>query len=102
VLETDGAVLLEGLVADERDKWHRLTDCYFALGKPGVRITGDGALAIAVRELLERPALCRELGEGHWRCVRAIAFDKAPQANWALAWHQDRTIAVLQWRGLAQ
>ncbi len=26
--------------------------------------------------------------------VRAILFDKQPGANWALGWHQDRTIAV--------
>lgn len=26
--------------------------------------------------------------------VRAILFDKSAAANWALAWHQDRTIAV--------
>lgn len=28
------------------------------------------------------------------RPVRAILFDKTPATNWALAWHQDRTIAV--------
>ena len=28
--------------------------------------------------------------------VRAILFDKAAEANWALGWHQDRTIAVKQ------
>lgn len=26
--------------------------------------------------------------------VRAILFDKSPARNWALGWHQDRTIAV--------
>lgn len=26
--------------------------------------------------------------------VRAILFDKSEAANWALGWHQDRTIAV--------
>lgn len=26
--------------------------------------------------------------------VRAILFDKTPAANWSLAWHQDRVIAV--------
>ncbi|WP_425228678.1 phytanoyl-CoA dioxygenase family protein [Sphingomonas sp.] len=26
--------------------------------------------------------------------VRAILFDKTPETNWALGWHQDRTIAV--------
>jgi hypothetical protein len=28
------------------------------------------------------------------RPVRAIIFDKTPGANWALGWHQDRTIAL--------
>lgn len=28
--------------------------------------------------------------------VRAILFDKTPAANWALAWHQDRVIAVAE------
>lgn len=28
------------------------------------------------------------------RAVRAVVFDKSPAVNWALGWHQDRTIAV--------
>lgn len=28
------------------------------------------------------------------RPVRAIYFDKSPEANWLVAWHQDMTIAV--------
>ena len=28
------------------------------------------------------------------RPVRAVLFDKSPQANWVVAWHQDRTISV--------
>lgn len=32
------------------------------------------------------------------RPVRAILFDKTPQANWSLGWHQDRTIAVRERR----
>jgi hypothetical protein len=30
------------------------------------------------------------------RPVRAILFDKTADANWSLAWHQDRTICVRQ------
>ena len=30
------------------------------------------------------------------RAVRAILFDKTPETNWSLAWHQDRTICVRQ------
>jgi hypothetical protein len=37
----------------------------------------------------------RSLGPG-CRAVRAILFDKTAAMNWSLAWHQDRTISVLQ------
>jgi ectoine hydroxylase-related dioxygenase (phytanoyl-CoA dioxygenase family) len=30
------------------------------------------------------------------RPVRAILFDKTPEQNWSLAWHQDRTIVVTE------
>ncbi|WP_448662772.1 phytanoyl-CoA dioxygenase family protein [Sphingomonas sp. CJ20] len=36
---------------------------------------------------------CRTLG-AEARPVRAILFDKSDGNNWALGWHQDRTIAV--------
>lgn len=32
------------------------------------------------------------------RPVRAILFNKSPEANWSLAWHQDRTISVKEKR----
>ena len=32
------------------------------------------------------------------RPVRAILFNKSPEANWSLAWHQDRTICVKEKR----
>jgi hypothetical protein len=28
------------------------------------------------------------------RPVRSIIFDKTPDTNWALGWHQDRTVAL--------
>jgi ectoine hydroxylase-related dioxygenase (phytanoyl-CoA dioxygenase family) len=40
------------------------------------------------------------LGPG-CRVVRAILFDKSTEANWSLAWHQDRTIAVAERASLA-
>lgn len=44
----------------------------------------SGPIAALASTLLGQPA----------RPVRAIAFDKSPSANWALGWHQDRTINV--------
>lgn len=43
-----------------------------------------GPIAALASDLLGQPA----------KPVRAIAFDKSPSANWALGWHQDRTINV--------
>jgi ectoine hydroxylase-related dioxygenase (phytanoyl-CoA dioxygenase family) len=37
------------------------------------------------------------LGEGAMP-VRAILFNKSPETNWSLAWHQDRTICVKEKR----
>lgn len=37
------------------------------------------------------------LGEAS-RPVRAVFFNKTPQTNWSLAWHQDRTICVKEKR----
>jgi hypothetical protein len=37
------------------------------------------------------------IGKGA-RAVRAVLFDKTADANWSLAWHQDRTIVVRERR----
>jgi len=52
------------------------------LGPLAPHLTGDGCIAQIAAQLLGPDA----------RPVRAIAFDKSPAANWALGWHQDRTI----------
>ena len=52
-------------------------------GRPGQRIDPARAAALSgVRRLIadQAPAM---------RPVRALLFDKADGANWALAWHQD-------------
>lgn len=66
----------------------------FPADEAGLRIHGNAQLrpflqadgcigAIAVKALGEKA-----------RPVRAILFNKTPQTNWSLAWHQDRTICV--------
>jgi ectoine hydroxylase-related dioxygenase (phytanoyl-CoA dioxygenase family) len=64
-------------------------------GRPGQRIDLARAAALSgVRRLIadQAPAM---------RPVRALLFDKADGANWALAWHQDRTIEVAERREVA-
>jgi hypothetical protein len=91
-LEIDGAEHFPRALAAE--SLQELTSALAGSGDPGRRITDMqplrrwlgpdgpvGRLAVSV------------LGEG-CRPVRAILFDKTPDANWSLGWHQDRTIAV--------
>ena len=70
----------------------------------------DSARA-GVRDLLQRSpeiagfAACEAVAHlvnpllgGKAFAVRAILFDKTPEANWRVAWHQDMTIAVSEKR----
>lgn len=38
--------------------------------------------------------LAARLAQQEMKPVRILFFDKTPEANWAVPWHQDRTIAV--------
>lgn len=42
--------------------------------------------------------LIREVGGPGCRIVRAILFDKSPESNWLVPWHQDASIAVVERR----
>lgn len=93
-IERDGAAHHHGVAASCVDDLEYLLKERDA-GQAGVRLRGvpglDGLLAvdgvigrIAASYLLD----CRP--------VRAILFDKSEGTNWALGWHQDRTIAVTE------
>jgi len=71
--------------------------------KDGSSIAGRGG----VRNLLDRVSKVREFAESsrirklvesilgeHAFAARGILFDKTPEANWKVPWHQDLTIAV--------
>lgn len=67
-------------------------------GRPGARLQPTPGLAEAVRPATAIAAAI--LGAGT-RPVRAMLFDKSAARNWALGWHQDRTIAVRARREVA-
>jgi len=46
-------------------------------------------------ELLSQPAI-KTLIPDNYRPVRSILFDKTPDGNWPVLWHQDLTIALSQ------
>lgn len=92
-LDIDGAVRLPRFLSE--DLVARLETILGTVdhGEAGVRLTGipelaawieNSGLSAHVSERLKAPS----------KGVRAILFDKSPAANWALGWHQDRTLAV--------
>ena len=89
----DGAPLIPGGATTALP---RLFEIFTPLAsdQAGVRLSG-------VRGLSELLATSGDIGKHvvpylgeEARPVRAILFDKSPQTNWALGWHQDRTVAV--------
>lgn len=92
--ETDGAErYAKALSASELAMLNELADQTIAIG-PGTRLTDEPLLSqlLASGGSMSRIA-CSKLGE-RARPVRAVLFDKRDGMNWALGWHQDRTLAV--------
>lgn len=91
-LERDGCLLVNAAAASPA--LTRLAG-HFGAVKAGARISiSDTALAEVLAILAGTIA---PLLPGA-RAVRALWFDKTPQANWLVPWHQDRTIAVRERR----
>ena len=62
--------------------------------RPGARLRGADILADILATTGSVGALAACLTSPAARPVRAVMFDKTPEANWAVAWHQDRTLPV--------
>ena len=88
---TDGAQLFQAAFAPRQID---ALECALAAappGRPGTRLGPMPGLTEAVQPatLVAASILGRDA-----RPVRATLFDKSPERNWSLGWHQDRTIAV--------
>ena len=92
--EREGALLFGGVLsaADAAALAARLEPQI--AGRPGTRLKVDPDVAglLDVDGAVGRVA-AGLIGAGA-RPVRAVLFDKSPDANWIVAWHQDRTIPV--------
>jgi hypothetical protein len=92
--DRDGAMQLPSAVADHLDDLAALF--LDEQQSPGRRLVALGPLRAALRK--DGPigqALIQAWGCAG-RAVRAVLFDKSAEVNWALGWHQDRTICVQQ------
>lgn len=93
-LDRDGAQLFPGAFgpAGAAALADRLS---LAPHRPGARL---GALSGLAALIAPADALARSLIGPAARAVGAKLFDKSPARNWALGWHQDRTIPVRERR----
>ena len=89
---TIGARRYPGAIAGEREPLLQTLKSMCA-ARPGYRFADLSTLA---RFLVHGAAgtIARDTLGLRARPVRAVLFDKTPGANWSLAWHQDRTVAV--------
>ncbi len=102
-IESDGFAIVPDVI-DEQEISHMLSALKRAEHAAGARRRGGvyaiRNLLVAVPEIgeLVDTSLIRPLVEGvigaSCFVVRSILFDKTPEANWKVAWHQDLSIAV--------
>ena len=90
----DGALRLRGRL--DASALQRLEDAIAGLppDQPGIRLRGLAALQLFLASSGPVWQVAAAVLGDAARPVRAILFDKTARTNWALPWHQDRTIVV--------
>ena len=83
----------DALSSDELRLVEQLFDALEGCG-PGRRITGNPILSELLASDRSIVSLVRGILGHTAKPVRAVLFNKHPGNNWALSWHQDRTIVV--------
>jgi hypothetical protein len=94
ILERDGAVLVPGLLSEDQIEALRVLADEAVGERPGARLLGHADLVKVLSPEGPIGALAANLTSAAARPVRAVMFDKTPEANWIVAWHQDRVIPV--------
>lgn len=100
-LERDGVLVIDQLITPVRAaQLAQLADTLLQSAdrrRPGVRrvFAREPRLASVAHEL-PFTSLMHTLAGPNARVVRSILFDKTPDTNWLVPWHQDPTIAVAE------
>jgi len=92
--ERDGAWRFERrLTASDVEPLRLLADSRIG-SRPGIRLAEEPQLTALLGPDGTVGTIAATLTSPAARPVRAVMFDKTAEANWVVAWHQDRTIAV--------
>jgi Phytanoyl-CoA dioxygenase (PhyH) len=92
----DGAAHFPGVLsADDLAALRDLAD-QAVNARPGARLRDAEVLDDILAAIGSVGALAARLTSPAARPVRAVMFDKTPDANWAVAWHQDRVLPVAE------
>lgn len=92
----DGAQLFSAALAPDQLRALEKVLFHLPVDHAGIRLKGVENLAPFLASAGPIGLCAASVLGSDCRPVRAILFDKTPQTNWALGWHQDRTIAVKQ------
>ena len=91
-LERDGFAIIPNVINfEDRENLIALLGPVAGAGRRGLLQTSEIAELAASAKFLD---LIRLYLPAEPRAVRAIYFDKSPDANWLVPWHQDLTLAV--------
>jgi Phytanoyl-CoA dioxygenase (PhyH) len=94
-LADDGVIIIEQVVSEPLLSPLRDHFSHVAVDLPGARgfDLSQNKLTLISNHL---GSLARSLAGQPVKPVRILFFDKTPDSNWSVPWHQDRTIAVKQ------
>jgi hypothetical protein len=95
---SDGAKLFAGAICGERLRVLEVVFSDLPKDQAGLRLRGIDGLASFLNADSDIGRCAASVLGDDARPVRAILFDKTAEMNWALGWHQDRTIAVKERR----
>lgn len=96
IFSRDGAQLFHAALARDQLRLLEAALSHFPPDHAGLRLRGVEGLAPFLASTGPIGRCAASVLGGDCRPIRAILFDKTPGTNWALGWHQDRTIAVKQ------
>src|SRR5262252_6578816 len=95
-LQADGSELFPGAIAQALPDIERVVAN--VSGRVGARLRDLPGLPPLLGPSGSIGTIAARIIGASCRPVRALLFDKTPGSNWALAWHQDRTIVVAERR----